>query len=95
MLVIVTENAPDRLNGYLSRILVEVRAGVFIGHYGAKVREILWETVGRELDEGNAVLVWSTNTESGYDFETIGANRRMPTLFDGMKLVSFLPQFKD
>lgn len=41
MLVIVTENVPPRLTGYLSRFLVEVRAGVFIGNYGARVREML------------------------------------------------------
>lgn len=91
MLVIVTENTPPRLNGYLSRVLLEIRAGVFIGDYGAKVREMLWSEVCRGIEEGNAVLVWSTNNESGYDFMTIGANRRLPTLFDGLKLVAFLP----
>jgi len=91
MLVIVTENAPARLNGYLSRLLLEIRAGVFIGDYGARVREMLWSTVCSEIGSGNAVISWSTNTESGYDFETVGPNRRLPTLFDGLKLVSFLP----
>ena len=43
------------------------------------------------LGEGNAVMVWSTNTESGYDFVTLGKNRRMPVELDGLKLVSFYP----
>jgi CRISPR-associated protein Cas2 len=34
-------------------------------------------------------MIWSTNTESGFDFRTVGKNRRMPVDFDGMKLVSF------
>jgi CRISPR-associated protein Cas2 len=42
--------------------------------------------------DGNAAMVWSTNTESGYDFTTIGANRRMPVEMDGLKLVSFHPE---
>jgi len=91
MLVIVTENAPSRLTGYLSRFLVEIRAGVFIGNYGARIRETLWSTVCKEIKDGNAVIAWSTNNESGYDFETVGANRRLPTIFEGLKLVSFLP----
>jgi CRISPR-associated protein Cas2 len=41
--------------------------------------------------DGNAIMMWSTNTESGFDFATIGKNRRMPVEMDGFKLVSFLP----
>jgi CRISPR-associated protein Cas2 len=37
-------------------------------------------------------MAWSTNTESGFDFLTWGANRREPVEIDGLKLVSFLPE---
>ena len=37
-------------------------------------------------------MAWSTNTESGFDFMTLGANRRIPVEMDGIKLVSFLPE---
>ena len=43
------------------------------------------------IEDGNAVMAWSTNTESGYDFATVGSNRRIPVDFDGLRLVSFLP----
>jgi CRISPR-associated protein Cas2 len=36
-------------------------------------------------------MIWSTNTESGFDFLTLGKNRRIPVEVDGLKLVSFLP----
>jgi CRISPR-associated protein Cas2 len=36
-------------------------------------------------------MTWSTNTESGFDFVTLGKNRRLPVEFDGLKLVSFYP----
>ena len=36
-------------------------------------------------------MIWSTNTESGFDFLTLGKNRRIPVELDGLKLVSFLP----
>ena len=92
MLVIVTENVPPRLRGRLAVWLVEVRAGVYVGNPSKRLREFIWEQVCEGVDEGNAVIVWRTNSESGYDFETIGKNRRIPVDFDGLRLVSFLPQ---
>ena len=39
-------------------------------------------------------MAWTTNTESGFDFLTLGANRRIPKEMEGIKLVSFLPEIK-
>jgi len=91
MMVIVTENVPPRLRGRLAVWLLEVRAGVYVGNYSAKVREMLWQQVELGCEEGNAVLAWATNNESGFDILTLGKNRREPCDLDGMKLVSFLP----
>ncbi|AJE03582.1 type I-E CRISPR-associated endoribonuclease Cas2e [Geobacter pickeringii] len=92
MLVIVVENAPPRLRGRLALWLLEVRAGVYVGKVSRRVREMIWNTVEQGIEEGNAVMAWSTNTESGFDFLTLGANRRIPFELDGVKLVSFLPE---
>lgn len=92
MLVIVVENVPPRLRGRLAIWLLEVRAGVYVGTVSRRVREMIWGQVERGIEDGNAVMAWSTNTESGYDFETLGKNRRIPKEMDGIKLVSFLPE---
>jgi len=92
MLVIVVENAPPRLRGRLAVWMLEVRAGVYVGDYSRRVREMLWRTVETGIEEGNGVMVWRTNTESGFDFVTVGSNRRIPLEMDGIKLVSFLPE---
>jgi len=92
MLVIVVENAPPRLRGRLAIWLLEVRAGVYVGDVSRRVREMIWAQVGKGIENGNAVMVWNTNTESGYDFMTLGKNRRIPKEMDGVKLVSFLPE---
>jgi len=92
MLVIVTNNAPPRLRGRLAAWLVEVRAGVYIGDYGKRVREMIWQQLEALIDDGDAVIAWSTNTEGGFEFQTLGANRRMPIDYDGLRLVQFLPQ---
>ncbi len=91
MLVIVVENAPPRLRGRLAVWLLEIRAGVYVGKLSRKIREMIWDQVKAYIEEGNAVMVWSTNTESGFDFQTLGKNRRMPVDFDGLRLVSFFP----
>ena len=91
MLVIVVENAPPKLRGRLGVYLIEARCGVYVGDVSARVRLMLWEQVASYIAGGNAVMIWSTNTESGFDFETVGKNRRMPVEMDGLKLVSFLP----
>jgi len=91
MLVIVTNNAPPSLRGRLAAWLVEVRAGVYIGDYGKRVREMIWQQLEALIDDGDAVIAWSTNTESGFEFQTLGANRRMPIDYDGLRLVQFLP----
>jgi len=91
MLVIVTENVPPRLRGRLAVWLLEIRAGVYVGNPSKRLREFIWGQVTEAVDEGNAVMAWNTNTESGYDFLTVGKNRRIPADFDGLRLVSFLP----
>lgn len=95
MLVIVTEAVPDRLRGFLSRWLLEVRAGVFLADYSTKVREMLTKVITSNCELVNVVIAWSTNNESGFDFETFGKNRRIPVTIDGFKLVSFLPPLEE
>ncbi len=76
MLVTVVENVPPRLRGRLAIWLLEVRAGVYIGKVSRRVREMIWDQIEKGIEDGNAVMAWSTNTESGFDFMTLGANRR-------------------
>jgi len=92
MLVVVTESVPDRLRGRLAIWLLEIRAGVYIGDTSRKIREMIWEQVNALAEQGNVVMAWSTNTESGFEFQTYGENRRIPVDLDGLRLVSFLPQ---
>ena len=91
MLVIVLESAPPRLRGRLAVWLLEVRAGVYVGQYSRRVREHIWGHVEEGLEDGNAVMMWRSKSEAGFEFKTLGHNRRIPVDFDGVQLVSFLP----
>ena len=95
MQVIVLENAPPRLRGFLTRLFLEVRAGVYLGDYSARVRERIWERIQAEINTGNAVIAWARPNDQGFDFDTCGANRRIPVEMDGLKLCSFIPMGLD
>ncbi|ELN2738000.1 type I-E CRISPR-associated endoribonuclease Cas2 [Pluralibacter gergoviae] len=91
MLMVVTENVPPRLRGRLAIWLLEVRAGVYVGDTSARIREMIWQQITTFAEEGNVVMAWATNSESGFEFQTWGENRRVPIDLDGLRLVSFLP----
>ncbi len=95
MLVVVTEAVPPRLRGRLAVWLLEIRAGVYVGDMSRRIREMIWQQVEELAEDGNVVMAWATNTESGFDFITYGENRRMPVEFDGLRLVTFLPESAD
>ena len=92
MMVIVVTNAPPRLRGRLAAWLLEIRAGVFVGDYSARTRARIWGQVEAYIEGGDAVMVWRAPTEQGFDFRTIGRNRRVPVDFDGLTLVQFRPE---
>ena len=89
MMVIVAENAPPRLRGRLSLWLAEIRAGVYVGAYRRKTRERIWVEVLQLIGEGSAAITWSAQTDSGFEFDTVGVNRRQPADFDGLTMVRF------
>lgn len=91
MLVVVTENVPPRLRGRLAVWLLEIRAGVYVGEVSKRIREMIWEQITILTETGNVAMAWATNTESGFDFQTFGENRRVPIDYDGIRLVSFMP----
>lgn len=91
MMVVITNNAPPRLRGRLAVWLLEVRAGVYVGVYSARTREMIRGQVADLIGDGDAVIAWAAATDAGFDFETFGQNRRTPIDFDGFKLVAFSP----
>ncbi|WP_444678646.1 type I-E CRISPR-associated endoribonuclease Cas2e [Halomonas sp. E19] len=90
-IVVVTENVPPRLRGRMAIWLLEVRAGVYIGDVSRRTREMIWQQLAEGYEDGNVVMAWASNHESGYEFQTLGANRRLPIEFDGLHLVVFHP----
>lgn len=91
MVVVVTENVPPRLRGRAAIWLLEVRAGVYVGDVSRRTREMIWQQLVAGHEDGNVVMAWASRSESGFDFQTLGANRREPVDHDGLLLVQFFP----
>ncbi|MCK7627623.1 type I-E CRISPR-associated endoribonuclease Cas2e [Streptomyces sp. RS10V-4] len=70
MTVIVLANCPAGLRGFLTRWLLEISPGVFLGSVSTRVRDILWEEVHQYRGKGRALLAYQTDNEQGFTFAT-------------------------
>ena len=89
MVVISLDRSPQRLRGVLSRYLLEVKAGTFVGRVDVRIRDLLWEKVLKLSGVSTTgVMIWREPTEQGYAFRTHGKGRYQPTRIDGIWVVS-------
>lgn len=70
MTVVVLTHCPVGLRGFLTRWLLEISPGVFLGNPSARIRDTLWDEVRQYAGNGRALLAYSTDTEQGYTFRT-------------------------
>jgi CRISPR-associated protein Cas2 len=87
--VIVAERVPATLRGYLTRWMLEVHPGVFVGTVSARVREALWErlvTKRRRLASA-VLLLYNTAGEQGFTMISAGTGSRQIEDFDGLLLL--------
>ena len=75
MVVLVLSAAPASLRGAMTRWLMEVSPGVFVGHLSARVREQLWELVRAYIGNGRALLIWSVWSEQRFAVASLGHER--------------------
>lgn len=68
MVVLVLTACPAGLRGHLTRWLLEISAGVFVGRVSARVRSELWARVGELAKDGRALMVYQEDSEQGFGF---------------------------
>ena len=85
MTVFVVESARPALRGLLTRWMLEVHPGVFVGQLSARVRDKLWETI--QSSGRGAVLIARTASEQGFRLESVGDPTRGVFDFDGLQLM--------
>ncbi|WP_405613235.1 type I-E CRISPR-associated endoribonuclease Cas2e [Streptomyces sp. NBC_00076] len=86
MTVIVLTNCPPGLRGFLTRWLLEISSGVFIGNPSARIRDALWDEVQQYAGQGRALLAHTTNNEQGFTFRTHD-HAWHPTDHEGLTLI--------
>jgi CRISPR-associated protein Cas2 len=88
MVVMILEKVPRSLRGDLTRFLVEVDTGVFVGRVSAMVRDLLWEKAVEKSQGGRVALAYRVNNEQGFALRLHGYQDRVLRDFDGIVLVS-------
>lgn len=86
MIVVVVTACPPKLRGQLTRWLLEISAGVYVGHCTARVRDMLWERIIEHVGRGKALMVHSTRGEQRLAFR-VHHHEWEPTDFDGITLM--------
>ena len=70
MMVLVLTACPAGLRGDLTKWLMEVSPGTFVGNVSARVREMLWDRTRDLCQDGRALLVHSSDGEQRMKFKT-------------------------
>lgn len=86
MIVITMTDCPIGLRGDLTKWLLEISAGVFVGQVSARVRDHLWERIKETTKGGRVTMVFNTNNEQRLDFRVHNSTWE-PIDFDGIKLM--------
>ena len=86
MIVVVLTACPPGLRGDLTRWLLEISPGVFVGHVSSRVRERLWERIVDMVKDGRATMVYSARNEQHLAFKVHRADWG-PVDCDGLELI--------
>ncbi|MDR2167616.1 MAG: type I-E CRISPR-associated endoribonuclease Cas2e [Clostridiales bacterium] len=86
MVVISLTDCPKNLRGDLTKWLLEISPGCFVGHLNARIRGIIWQRIVKYSTGGRAIMVYSTNNEQRLGFYVHG-DTWQPMDFDGLKLM--------
>jgi CRISPR-associated protein Cas2 len=86
MIVISLTDCPPKLRGDLSKWLLEINTGVYVGNVSTRVREELWERICENVKTGRATMVYSAAGEQKMDF-CVHNSTWQPVDYDGLKLI--------
>lgn len=86
MVVVVLTACPSGLRGDLTRWLLEISPGVFVGHITARVRDKLWERIESLVKGGRAIMVYSARNEQHLSFKVLQPDW-LPVDCEGIELI--------
>lgn len=84
--MLVLTACPVGLRGHLTRWLLEIAPGVFVGVVSTRVRELMWQRVVELAKDGRAVMVHSARGEQRLAFK-VHRHDWQPVDLDGLMLI--------
>lgn len=90
MTILILERVAPSVRGDLSRWLVEIKTGVFVGRVSKLVREALWDRCLKRAEDGTAILIWRANNEQGFDLRYYQPKGRVPVQMEGVWLAQVI-----
>lgn len=85
-MIFVLERVTPALRGELTRWMLEVKTGVFLGSVSADVRDRLWTQVTGKIRTGAAYLIYAAQTEQRFVVRSHGPTSREVVDHDGLTL---------
>lgn len=89
MIVVTLTKVPRSLRGDLTKWYQEIQTGVYVGNVSARIRDMLWDRIMKNIGRGEATMVYNSNNELGYRFRTTRKDRSVID-FDGIPLMMHL-----
>jgi CRISPR-associated protein Cas2 len=86
--IVVLIAVADGLRGHLTRWMIEVAAGVFVGNPSRRIRDRLWTILADRVGEGQVVMIEPARNEQGWSIRTAGRDRWHPVDLDGLILMA-------
>lgn len=86
MVVITLTDTPPKIRGDLSKWMLEISTGVYVGNISSRVRDELWARICENIGKGRATIVYSAQCEQHFKFKVYNSHW-MPEDFEGIKLL--------
>lgn len=86
MTILILERVTPSLRGELSKWLIEVRAGVFVGSINVLIQEALWDRAVARAEFGTVTMIWRKNNEQGFEVKTWQPKDYIPINVEGVWL---------
>ncbi|NIH83757.1 type I-E CRISPR-associated endoribonuclease Cas2e [Amycolatopsis granulosa] len=86
MTVIVVAACPVGLRGHLTRWMLEISPGVFVGTINQRIRALMWARVIDMVKTGRAIMVYHAPNEQGLAFE-VHQHDWQPIEHEGIHLI--------
>lgn len=86
MIVITLTKVSQSLRGDLTKWYQEIQTGVYVGNVSARIRDLLWERIIKNIGNGEATMVYNAKNELGYQIKTTRRGYEVAD-FDGIPLM--------